>query len=342
MNHSLSTSLPNYKNSATFSDTETTHHAYLDKRVINPQRKTRRTRSESARVRSATKKHLTELAAAVGAGELADKLGRCHSRLAVLTCGKHVVGIMPNFTCEFRLCPDCARRRSRKLINKHLPIMQSFVQHHRVTPVHLVLTQRHRKETRSQAVKRLKESFIKLQRRDFWKQYFKGGLWSIEFTKGKDGLHHAHLHVIAFRSKFFEINLLRSEWLTATGDSHVLRLDKITDLSDGLLEVVKYISKPLDIGRFEKEDLTDFLTMKNMRFFGTFGEYRKFSRDFEPSDNAELPLSDLSQLTEGCACPHCNEPLFDLRMSAGELIGFYERIEATPGLSPPKREPNKT
>ena len=135
------------------------------------------------------------------------------------------------------------------------------------------------------------------------------------------------------------MNLLRGEWLAATGDSHILRLDKVGDLNDGLLEVVKYISKPLDIERFEKEDFSDFLKLKNMRLFGTFGDYRKFSRDFEPSDNDAVPGAlDFSHLSEGCACPNCNEPLFDLRLSGRELVGFYERIEAMPGLSPPKRK----
>jgi hypothetical protein len=308
---------------------------YVHKRVTKSQRQARRTRSQSARNRLETKEHLITLAAALGEVELADKVRRCHSQLSILTCGQHVAAIIPNATCEFRLCPDCARRRSRKLIKKHLPIMNAFVLRHRVEPVHLVLTQKHRAETRKQSVKRLKDAFTKLQRRDFWKRYFKGGLWSVEFTKGKDGLHHTHLHIIAFRAKFFDVNLLRDEWQAVTGDSRVLRLDKIQDLSAGFLEVVKYISKPLDIERFEKADLADFLRLKNMRLFGTFGEYRKFSKDYEPSDNAETPVSDFSHLTEGCACPYCDKPLFDLRMSKSDLPKFYERIESTPGSSPP-------
>jgi hypothetical protein len=42
-------------------------------------------------------------------------------------------------------------------------------------------------------------------------------------------------------------------------------------------------------------------------------------------------------LVEGCACPQCNEPLFDLRMSGKELPQFYERIEASPTVSPPRK-----
>jgi hypothetical protein len=274
------------------------------------------------------------LAVGLGEVELADKLQRCHSRLSVLTCGRHIARIIPNFTCEFRLCPDCGRRRSRKLQNKYLPAMRGFMLRHKVTPVHLVLTQTHRKESRKQSAKRIKDSLTRLQRRGFWKEYFKGGTWSLEFTKDKNGLHHTHLHIIGFRRKFFNIDLLRAEWLAVTGDSHVLNLKPIKDIAAGLREVVKYVSKPLDTRRFGAADLKEFLGLKNMRMFGTFGEFRDFCKDFEPSDNDAAAVGDLESfsrdLVEGCACPQCDEPLFDLRMSAKELPQFYEQVESSP------------
>jgi hypothetical protein len=313
---------------------EIARSAYLDKRVTKSQRESKRTRSERARERLQTKEHLARLAVGLGEVELADKIDRCHSRVAVLTCGRHIHRILPNFTCEFRLCPDCGRRRSRKLQNKYLPVMRAFMLHHKVTPVHLVLTQTHRKESRKQSIKRIKDSFGKLQRRMFWNEHFKGGTWSLEVTKDKNGLHHTHLHIIGFRRKFFDIELLRSEWLAVTGDSHVLNLKPILDIAAGLREVVKYVSKPLDIRRFGADDLREFLGLKNMRMFGTFGEFRNFSKDFEPSDNDAAAIGDLESLArdlvEGCACPQCNEPLFDLRMSKNELPQFYEQVESLP------------
>ncbi len=308
-------------------------HTYLDKRVTKPQRETKRTRSQRARERLRTKEHLSRLAVGLGELELAHKIERCHSRISVLTCGRHIARIMPNFTCEFRLCPDCGRRRSRKLQKKYLPAMSAFMLHNKVTPVHLVLTQTHRKENRKQSAKRIKDSFTKLQRRGFWKQHFKGGTWSLEFTKDKNGLHHTHLHIIGFRRKFFDIELLRGEWLAVTGDSHVIHLKRIEDIATGLQEVVKYVSKPLDIRRFGADDLREFLGLKNMRMFGTFGEFRDFCKDFEPSDN-DADGSDLESLArdlvEGCACPQCNQPLFDLRMSGKQLPQFYEQVESSP------------
>jgi hypothetical protein len=330
----LATVLTNRVPNGAQSERKPAHPSYLDKRVTKSQRENRRTRSQRARERLQTKEHLSRLAVGLGEVELADKLQRCHSRLSVLTCGRHIARIIPNFTCEFRLCPDCGRRRSRKLQNKYLPAMRGFMLHNKVTPVHLVLTQTHRKENRKESAKRIRDSFGKLQRRGFWKQYFKGGTWSLEFTKDKNGLHHTHLHIIGFRRKFFDIELLRGEWLTATGDSHVLHLKQIKDIATGLREVVKYVSKPLDIRRFGAEDLKEFLGLKNMRMFGTFGEFRDFCKDFEPSDNDAAAVGDLESfsrdLVEGCACPQCNQPLFDLRMSAKELPQFYEQVESSP------------
>jgi diadenosine tetraphosphate (Ap4A) HIT family hydrolase len=216
-------------------------------------------------------------------------------------------------------------------------MMSAFMLRYKVTPVHLVLTQTHKKETRKQSIKRIRDAFTKLQRRSFWKDNFKGGTWSLEFTKDKNGLHHTHLHIVGFRRKFFDIVLLRDEWLAVTGDSHVLHLKPILDLAAGLQEVVKYVSKPLDIRRFGAADLKEFLGLKNMRMFGTFGEFRDFCKGFEPSDNdsATSELESLARdLVEGCACPQCNEPLFDLRLSKGELPEFYERIESSPPRSP--------
>ncbi len=329
----LSTVLTNCHLLTVSSESKPSKLAYLDNRVTKSQRGTKRMRSQRARERLRTKEHLERLANELHEVELADKLRRCHSRLSVLTCGRHIAQIIPNFTCEFRLCPDCGRRRSRKLQNKYLPMMRAFLRNRRITPVHLVLTQTHRKETRKQSAKRIKDAFVKLQRRAFWKEFFKGGTWSLEFTKDKNGLHHTHLHIVGFRRKFFDIELLRGEWLAVTGDSHVLNLKPILDIATGLREVVKYVSKPLDIRRFGAEDLREFLKLKNMRMFGTFGEFRDFCKDFEPSDNdAAVGESEslARDLVEGCACPQCSAPLFDLRLSKSELPQFYEQIESSP------------
>ncbi len=323
--------------STTLSGSKSENHTYLDTGVLNSQQPKKKSRSETFKARQKTKRHLALLADEIYEPELSEKLLRCHSRLAFLTCGKHIHQVIPNYVCEFRLCPDCARRKSRKRLNKYLPAMTAFVRENRVTPVHLVLTQTHQKETRKQSVKRLRDAFSNLIRREFWKEHFKGGTWSIEFTKGKDNLHHTHLHIIGFRNRFFDIKFLRSEWKSVTGNSSVLHLDPITELSKGLLEVFKYVSKPLDVDKFEAEDLKDFLKLRNTNLFGSFGEFRKFKSDYSVSDDDKASLPDYSRygsLVEGCACPsdNCDRPLFDKRASATGFVKYLKKVEdSAPG-----------
>jgi diadenosine tetraphosphate (Ap4A) HIT family hydrolase len=317
--------------STTLSRSKSQLQTYVHTGVLNSQRAKKKSRSETFQARQKTKRHLALLASEIHESELSEKLLRCHSRLGFLTCGRHIHQIIPNYVCEFRLCPDCARRKSRKRVNNYLPVMTAFVRQNRVTPVHLVLTQTHKKETRKQSVKRLKTAFNNLIRREFWKEHFKGGTWSIEFTKGKDNLHHTHLHIIGFRRKFFDTNLLRDEWFSVTGDSFILRLDPITELSKGLLEVFKYVSKPLDTDRFTAEDLRDFLKLRNTHLFGSFGEFRTFKSNYVASDDDKVSLPDYSRygnLVEGCACPsnNCERPLFDKRASATGFVKYLKRV----------------
>jgi hypothetical protein len=318
--------------STVFESSEAPKHTYVHTGVINSQRTKNKSLADTFKARQKTKKHLALLATEIYEPDLSEKLLRCHSRLVFLTCGRHVHQIIPNYVCEFRLCPDCARRKSRKRVNNYLPVMTAFVKQNRVTPVHLVLTQTHRKETRKQSVKRLRSAFVNLIRRDFWKEHFKGGTWSIEFTKDEDGLHHTHVHIIGFRNKFFDIDLLRAAWFSVTGDSFILRLDPITELSKGLVEAFKYVCKPLDTNDFTAEDLRDFLKLRNTHLFGSFGEFRTFKSNYVPSDDDKVSLPDYSKygdLVEGCVCPsqNCDRPLFEKRKSAKGFVNFFKEIE---------------
>jgi hypothetical protein len=292
-------------------------------------------KSKRLEVKSRTKQKLASLLAQLGEVELADRLKLCSRKFATITCGSHIVGRQPLHRCDFRLCPFCANRRSRRIIKKYVPAATAFLRTGgKFTPVHLVLTQAHRHgETLAASRKRLLDSFKKLQKRRFWLNHFAGGLYAVEFTLDADGAWHSHLHILAFRRRFFDISILRAEWLKITGDSHVLRLDRIADVSSGLREVVKYISKPLDIERFDKSHVAQFLKLKNARMFGAFGEFAKFCRTFEPSDNGETGGDfETTGFCEGEACPVCAKPLFELILTVKELIGFTRRIEAVPRL----------
>ncbi len=318
--------------STTLSGSKSQSQTYLDTGVLNSQQIKKKSRSDGFKARQKVKRHLALLAKEINELDLSEKLLRCHSRVGFLTCGRHIHQVIPNYVCEFKLCPDCARRKSRKRLNKYLPVMTAFVKTHRVQPVHLVLTQTHKKENREESIKRLRKSFSNLIRREFWKEHFKGGTWSVELTEDAKGFHHTHLHVIGFRTRFFDIKYLRSEWLAVTGDSHVLHLDRITDLSEGLQEVFKYVTKGTETDDFTAEDLKDFLKLRNTHLFGSFGEFRTFKSNYVASDEDKASLPDYSRygnLVEGCACPsdNCDRPLFDKRASATGFIKYLKKIE---------------
>lgn len=317
--------------------TQDGHSSYVHTRVISEQRnrspKPRYTRSERQSYRVNTKQSVRNLAVAIGAHDLADKVQRCYANVTAITCGKHVAQLIPDYTCGFRLCPDCARRRASKLLRKYLPAVVAFPAISRTEPVHLVLTQAHKVETLREAVKRITGHFKALRRRDVWKQHFKGGLFAVEFTIGKDGLYHAHLHILAFRNRFCDVQLLKDAWLEITGDSTNLRLDRITgEPIDALREVLKYAVKPACIDDFTPDHLRDFLAMKQQRMFGTFGEFQKFARTYAPEADEIASLFPPTETHTGGPCSSCGNPLFDVRLKASELSDFLARLDASPAL----------
>jgi plasmid rolling circle replication initiator protein Rep len=346
----LSTDLINRSQSATLSQSKPQPQTYFNKGVTNPQKDKSTTkrllRSERARARLKTKTKLVALATELKAGKLAAKISKCSSMRNFLTCGKHEHRKLVSLRCQFRLCPYCAERRSRDLFRQYLPIVLAFLKINHAQAVHLVLTQAQREnETAKQSRDRLMKAFGKLTRRKFFKEHFKGGIWSIEpkLAKDKDGVYHTHLHILAFRTKQFSIktgnNPLGDLWRSVGGGENFY-LRPITDIERGLKEVLKYVAKPLDIDRFTSENLREFLEMKGARFVDTFGEFRKFSSSFELDEDENETEFVKCDLAEGSPCPDCSQPLFEVHLTERQYIEFLERLEITPGASPPK--PYKT
>jgi hypothetical protein len=324
---------------------ESPGQSYFNKGVTNPQNprstKKRLLRSDRAKARLKTKTKLVALAVELKAGKLAAKLAKCSSMRNFLTCGAHEHRKLISLRCQFRLCPYCAERRSRELFKQYLPVVLAFLKTNRAQAVHLVLTQPQKEnETAKQSRERLMKAFGKLTRRGFFKEHFKGGIWSIEpkLAKDKEGVYHTHLHVLAFRTKQFSIktgnNPLGDLW-KAVGGGENFYLRPITDIERGLKEVLKYVAKPLDIDRFTSDNLREFLQMKGARFVDTFGEFRKFSGGFEPDEDEDAAERKDCELVEGSPCPDCSQPLFEMFMNEDQYIKFLERLEAVPRGSPP-------
>jgi hypothetical protein len=310
-------------------------HTRVTSEHLNKPRKPRRRASEWFQTCLDTKERLVDLANEINDHKLKGKLEECHNKFAFLTCGTHTINRIPNATCEFRLCPFCSQRRARKIKAEYLPKVEAFQQTKRVQPVLITLTLKHREEKLSEALNRLNEAFKKLSKRKLWKDHFKGGLRVFDNTVAENGMYHAHFHILAFRSKFIDHKKLKAEWKAVTGDSFVVNIKRIDDIQKGLKEVVKYITKPLDIktGKFTSDNLKDFLELRGKRLISTFGEFYKFCGQFRIEDFGHLTLTTSStdaeeRLVEGDKCPHCDHELFQLRQTANEFLSFQKLIES--------------
>ena len=319
--------------------------AYVHTRVLSEQRKltkpARLTASKRAEYKQQSKGILIDLATALGDQELAGKLSRCHANLAVITCGKHIARVIPDSTCGFRLCPDCARRRAGKFMRKYVPAVLAFSVASNTQPCLLTLTQKKRSESFQSAVKSITASFKALRRSKIFEAYFKGGLFSVEFTVDQDGLYHVHIHALVFRTRQLtavDLQSLKDRWFEITGDSHVLNLKWINPqqsggIEAGVREVIKYAVKPASLVNFTPSHLKDFMAMKRQRMFGTFGEFQTFARSYEPR---AAELANLLPITDhgrpGEPCMHCGKPLFDVRLRGSELPDFLRRIDSSPAI----------
>jgi hypothetical protein len=218
----------------------------------------------------------------------------------------------------------------------YLPKLEAFAKENpRETPCHLVLTQKQYKgESLINSIKRLLKNFEKMRRRAVWSEYFAaGGLYGVEFTQGKRGGWHTHLHCEVFRSKFLNVKQFRAAWLDVTGDSMNFKIKRIDTLKGGLEEIIKYISRPKDVANYTAGDAEQLLELKGVKLFGTFGRFRKFCASYqtpEPSEPLEIIalMFPKDPLIEGDLCDCCGLTLFRLRLDIAGRIELEKHVYA--------------
>ncbi len=330
-------------------------HAYFNRElinshnVINSQRRTPqkpvearkrggkyKSRWERLEDKNGTKTRVCRLLSELGDYELANKFRACHSRFLATTCGEHITERKATFYCGHRACVFCAEIRARDKRDSYLPKVSAYSKaNQNLTPCHLVLTQKHyQSEVLTDSIKRLLSNFRRLIRRGFWKTHLlSGGLYAVEFTLAEDGCWHAHLHCLVFRNRFFNVKSFRREWKEVTGDSVNFKIDRVSDIETGLVELVKYISKPLDADKFEARHLEQVLDLKAQRLFSSFGTFRSFAASFQPEETEKRTEGEGRH--ENGLCQHCTQPLFSLTLGIRELIEL-EKFVLAHRLKPPK------
>lgn len=211
------------------------------------------------------------------------------SRMA--TCG-HYLGFKHYFTvnkvrltaarfCKVHLlCPLCAIRRGSKLVEtlveKYAVVMAENpgLQMYMLTLTvkngpDLVERHEHLKSAYQRLLLRRRQY---LKRGTGWTEFAKVEGWVGSFETTKPGDWHPHLHLMIFTKERLNASALKREWLSITGDSHVLRLDPARhpqDPAQDFLEVAKYALKFGDLS--PSDNLDAYEALRGRRLFVSGG-----------------------------------------------------------------------
>jgi plasmid rolling circle replication initiator protein Rep len=328
-----------------------------------------------------TKKTLGFLYTELGNYKKAERISRCNRFVELTLCEDgHIANKKVNFRCESRLCPECASRRAYEKIKEFEPIVEAFLDYRpELSALHLILTQLQKpNETLKQARERLIKAVKKLIGRKFWTDNFAGSLNGYEFTISyrtyKDGAVHFHLHLMAFckipaseRSKQWLKEFHKVWSAVSNGENKNLKIVPVTDVKNGLRELIKYVCKPSDIQKFTVEHLAEVEELHRVKMTSTFGDFNKFVTAFraeepeQPEKEPETPKEELKlsetqkeelklrefitayraehkqpdkepqtlkeELKEGDACPTCQKPLFTTRKPIETIIIELQELE---------------
>lgn len=189
------------------------------------------------------------------------------------------------FFCKnYLLCPACAVRRSWKLIKAYVPKVTAIQERSpELIPVHIVLTVRNCEDL-DQNMHSLKNGWkvmMERKRKAFsdsgrhglneWCK-LDGGIRAMEVTnKGKGW--HSHFHMYGLLHEFMDLPKLSAEWADCNGGSQNISVDRCEDgIQQGLLEVLKYVSKIADLT--PEQALHVHRTVTGTRCVDSFGSLR--------------------------------------------------------------------
>jgi hypothetical protein len=292
----------------------------------------RKPKSERLEISYKTQDKLVKLLAEIGEDKTSESMALCGRKFDALLCEEgHIAAKLPYHRCNVRYCPLCANRRAAKYQKKYLPFAVDFVRltAFALTPCLLTLTQRKIKGERLvNSRERILSSFRKFIRHDFFEEHFSGGLFAFENTISESG-NHSHLHIVVFRRKYISHELLKEHWAKVSPGAKNLNIKRLEDLESGLREAIKYVSKPIDVDRFEIKHLSELLEVKGKRMIDTFGDFRKFclGHQLPEVEKEERVKVEVGQCCSRCDATGVHNVLFQSSMTHRELIDLHRQNE---------------
>lgn len=169
--------------------------------------------------------------------------------------------------CRDRLCPLCSARRSGEVAERVLQQVAAYDSCRFVT-----LTLRHRAESLSSALSRLREGFRRLRQRRSWRSKVRSCVFALEVKwNSKMGTWHPHLHILADGDYWDQRDLSR-EWLGCTGDSPIVDIRAVPSRGAASSYISKYVCKGEGVDRWPPERIREYaVSMHGKRMIETWG-----------------------------------------------------------------------
>jgi hypothetical protein len=273
------------------------------------------------------------------------------SRYAVQVagCGHHLLfarspdkpdrELVQAFTCQHRLCPICAPLRSSDLRDQIGAMLSMAIERGRrgllkstaakapwwsgklmnLVPLHLTLTVKNCDwDELPKLMKGMGKAFTRMTRTKAFKNAVVGCVRAIEFTKGRDGKAHPHLHVLLLvdADTYFKKDVLAADsryidhdqWVQMWRKSMVLDYDpsvrikrfrpkegqKITVEFSAAIELCKYVTKPDKKVPLSGDELAWILqSIDGRRLLESYGCCRDLMP--EAQEEVELEAEDLAE-----------------------------------------------
>ncbi len=281
-------------------------------------------KSERWTLRTPTKKDIIKRLEKISHKD-ALRMKQCCSLFKHLTCGQHTLRSYPTFRCKKPFCPDCAAERANRLSRQTEAKIAEAMRTNKGRLCFLTLTMKNA-ATLDGGLSNLKKSFANFKRKKVFKERIKGYFGGFDYTfNSKTNDFHVHLHLIILRGKFWKQSDISDAWRDVTGDSFIVDIREIKDAGKGVKEVCKYAVKPNDLMKMPDDKFLEVVKMKKgTRMFISGGCFYNVKLDDADDAAGDNVFSQFADLTEGDACPFCDQELFNVLVDRAQHIGLHE------------------
>lgn len=221
----------------------------------------------------------------VGLEKRAAKLGDCcrWPKLAKCKAGKPL--ILHGY-CRDRMCPTCADRRSMRVFARTKEALGKAA-----SVRFLTLTLAESTRELGEQLDHLTDSFRRLRQSKLWKTSVKGGVATIEVTRGQRGEHwHVHMHIL-ITGEYISQTTLASQWELATTDSKIVHIRACHNRDKDIGYAAKYAAKPANTTNWTEAELCVFAEqVKGKRLIIAFGDCH--ASKIEKNNEREQPEID--------------------------------------------------